>query len=158
MTQVDTPMTIDDIRNLVRPHQVHRRAYADPEVFKIELERIFSRVWIYLAHESQLKKPGSFFRTRLAQYEVIVTRNTDGKIHVLHNRCPHRGARLCMVEQGTARLFSCPYHAWVFRPDGTLSTVPHRQSYPENFDTSDPQYHMQRVKHAKVIAGLFSRR
>jgi len=154
MIQADAPMTMEDIRNLVRPNQVHRRAYADPEVFELEQERIFGRVWVYLAHESQLKKPGSFFRTRLAQYEVIVTRNADGKVFVLHNRCPHRGARLCMVEQGTARLFSCPYHSWVFRPDGTLSTVPHRQSYPQNFDVNDPQYHMRRVKHVESYRGF----
>ena len=149
-------MTIsaNDIRNFVRPDHVHRRAYADPEVFRLEQERIFSRLWIYVAHESQLREPGSFVRTRLAQHEVLVTRHHDGKIYCLHNRCPHRGARLCMVEHGTSRLFSCPYHAWVFRPDGTLSTVPHRKSYPETFSVDDPQNHMQRVENVQGYRGF----
>lgn len=144
----------DEIRGLVQPDKVHRRVYADEDVFKLEQERIFGTLWIYLAHESQIPKPGSFVRTRLAQYEVIVTRHTDGEIYVLHNRCPHRGARICMVNEGRSKLFSCPYHAWVFRPDGTLSTVPHRESYPENFDLDDPQYHMERVKHVQSYRGF----
>jgi len=153
MNHPDTP-TPDDIRSLVRPDHVHRRAYADAAVFALEQERIFSRLWIYVAHESQLKKPGDFVRTRLAQHEVLVTRHTDGKIYVLQNRCPHRGARLCMVDQGTSRLFSCPYHAWVFRPDGSLSTVPHRKSYPDSFSVDDPQNHMQRIDHVESYRGF----
>src|SRR4051795_1125777 len=99
MEQPATPLTSDDIRSLVRPDHVHRRAYADAAVFQLEQERIFGRLWIYVAHESQLKRPGDFVRTRLARHEVLVTRHTDGKIYLLLNRCPHRGARLCMVDQ-----------------------------------------------------------
>ena len=151
---IDPSLSRDDIRALVRPDYVHRRAYADPDVFALEQERIFGRLWIYVAHESQLQKPGDFVRTRLAAHEVLVTRHHDGEIYVLHNRCPHRGARLCMVDRGTSRLFSCPYHAWVFRPDGTLSSVPHAKSYPANFSIADPQNHMQRVKHVQSYRGF----
>jgi phenylpropionate dioxygenase-like ring-hydroxylating dioxygenase large terminal subunit len=143
-----------DIRALVRPGRVHRRAYADAAVFDLERERIFSRLWIYVAHQSQLKKPGDFVRTRLAQHEILVTRSEGDQIHVLLNRCPHRGARLCMVDRGTSRLFSCPYHAWVFRPDGSLASVPHRKSYPAAFDLADPQNHMQRVDHVESYRGF----
>jgi phenylpropionate dioxygenase-like ring-hydroxylating dioxygenase large terminal subunit len=149
-----TTLTADDIRWLVRPDHVHRRAYADEAVFELEQQRIFSRLWIYVAHESQLKKPGDFVRTRLAQHEILVTRHNDGNIYVLRNRCPHRGARLCMVDQGSSRLFSCPYHAWVFRPDGSLSTVPHRKSYPAGFSVDDPQNHMQRIGNVQSYRGF----
>jgi len=149
-----TAPTAADIRGLVQPNRVHRRAYADPAVFELEMERIFSRLWIYVAHESQLKKPGDFVRTRLAHHEVLVTRSDDGRINVLRNRCPHRGARLCMSERGTSRLFSCPYHAWVFRPDGSLSSVPHRKSYPAEFDLNDPLNQMQRFEQIAVYRGF----
>src|SRR3954470_5473524 len=122
MEQSVTLPTPDDIKSLVRPDHVHRRAYADPAVFALEQERIFGRLWIYVAHESQLKKPGDFVRTRLAAREILVTRHHDGHIYVLHTRRPHRGARLCMVERGSSRLFACPYHAWTFRPDGSLAS------------------------------------
>lgn len=147
-------LTPDEIRSLVRPDHVHRRAYADPAVFALEQERIFSRLWIYVAHESQLKNPGDFVRTRLAGLEVLVTRHSDGNIHVLQNRCPHRGARICMADRGNAKVFSCPYHAWSFRPDGTLDSVPHRKSYPEAFDLDDPQNHMQRIGRVASYRGF----
>ena len=148
------PLSRNEIQSLVRPDHVHRRAYADPEVFALEQERIFGRLWIYVAHESQLRNPGDFVRTQLAQHEVLVTRNQDGKIYVLHNRCPHRGARLCMVDRGSSRLLTCPYHAWAFRPDGTLAAVPHPKSYPANFSLADPQNHMQRVKSVDSYRGF----
>jgi phenylpropionate dioxygenase-like ring-hydroxylating dioxygenase large terminal subunit len=146
--------TSDEIRSMVRPDHVHRRAYADAAVFQLEQERIFSRLWIYVAHESQLKHPGDFVRTRLAAYEVLVTRHTDGNIYVLQNRCPHRGARICMVDRGSSTVFSCPYHAWAFRPDGSLASVPHRKSYPADFSFDDRQNHMQRVGRVATYRGF----
>ena len=151
----DAIPTADDIRSLVRPDHIHRRAYADPADLRARARAHSSgRLWIYVAHESQLKKHGDFVRTRLAQHEVIATRHSDGQIHVLHNRCPHRGARICMVDKGTSRLFSCPYHAWVFRTDGSLSSVPHRKSYPETFDLDDPQNHMRRIGQVQSYRGF----
>ena len=150
----EQPLSREDIRFLVREDSVHRRAYADPEVFTLEQERIFGRLWIYVAHESQVRNTGDFVRTRLAEHEVLVTRHQDGNIYVLHNRCPHRGARLCMVDRGSSRLLTCPYHAWAFRPDGTLSAVPHPKSYPASFDVADPQNHIQRVKHVQSYRGF----
>ncbi len=150
-TDLPTP---DEIRSLVRTDHVHRRAYADPAVFALEQERIFGRLWTYVAHESQLKNPGDFVRTRLAAQEILVTRDGAGAIHVLHNRCPHRGARICMVDRGTSRAFRCPYHGWTFRPDGTLASVPHPASYPSSFSLADPQNHMQRVARVDSYRGF----
>ena len=152
--QDGTLLSNDEIRDLVRPDHVHRRAYVDPAIFDLELERIFGRLWIYVAHESQLKKPGDFVRTNLAGNEVLITRDEAGQICALYNRCPHRGARICMVDHGSSRLFSCPYHAWVFRPDGSLATVPHRKSYPANFDLDDPQNHMQPAGQIAIYRGF----
>ncbi len=149
-----TPIRSEEIASLIRPDHVHRRAYADPDIFALEQERIFGRLWIYVAHESQLKQPGDFVRTRLGRFEVLVTRHHDGQIYILHNRCPHRGARMCMVDGGTSRSFSCPYHAWVFRPDGSLASVPHPKSYPSNFNIADPQNHMQRVGNIQSYRGF----
>jgi phenylpropionate dioxygenase-like ring-hydroxylating dioxygenase large terminal subunit len=59
-----------------------------------------------------------------------------------------------MVDRGTSKLLNCPYHAWSFRPDGTLSTVPHPQSYPESFNLDDPVNHMQRVPNVARYRGF----
>jgi phenylpropionate dioxygenase-like ring-hydroxylating dioxygenase large terminal subunit len=43
-----------DIAALVEPDRMHRKAYVDPDIFELEMERIFERQWIYIGHESQL--------------------------------------------------------------------------------------------------------
>src|SRR5690606_17205493 len=72
----------------------------------------------------------------LGLQSVIVSRDSAGKIHVLFNRCTHRGAQVCQGDSGKARTFVCPYHAWSFGLDGTLKAVAAPAGYPRNFDKS----------------------
>ena len=39
---------------LVRDDGVRREIYRDPEVFALEMDRIFKRTWVFMAHESEL--------------------------------------------------------------------------------------------------------
>ena len=47
--------TTEEIAGLVEPDRAHRKAYTDPDIFDMEMERIFERTWIYVGHESQVK-------------------------------------------------------------------------------------------------------
>ena len=144
LSETVTTMTLDavEIRALVKPNGAHRSLYTDPAIFDLEMERIFHRTWIFVAHESQLRKPGDFVRSKLGRHEVVVVRSGDEKIHVLQNRCAHRGAQFCTAKRGNALSFVCPYHAWSYSTDGTLQGVPHRQSYPPSFKLDDPANHL----------------
>jgi len=113
----------------VRGDAVHRAAYVDPEIFRLEQERIFRRAWLYLAHESEIRAPGDFVLAALGPDEVIVVRREDGGISALHNRCAHRGARIASVPSGNARQLRCPYHSWTYRLDGSLIGVPLAEGY-----------------------------
>src|SRR5258708_12700695 len=73
-----------------------------------------------------------------------MTRDLDGKVHVLFNRCGHRGARVLNAECGNARVFTCMYHGWSFRPNGELSGVPMRRDFQEP-TLKDPQSGMARL-------------
>ncbi len=106
-----------------------RLIYTDPEIFELELKYIFSRAWIYVGHESQLRQPGDFFTTRIGRERVIVARHTNGEVYAFHNRCAHRGAEVCPAVEGNAKHFICPYHAWTYRTDGTLETLPLPDGY-----------------------------
>jgi phenylpropionate dioxygenase-like ring-hydroxylating dioxygenase large terminal subunit len=127
-----------EFSRLVERGRVHRRVYTDPAVFAEESRRIFRRVWLWLGHESQLARPGDFFTTRLAGERIIVARHADGRIHALHNRCSHRGAEVCLAASGNARNFVCPYHAWTYRTDGSLASVPLQDAYKGTLPGLEP--------------------
>jgi phenylpropionate dioxygenase-like ring-hydroxylating dioxygenase large terminal subunit len=146
--------TLVGAQDLVEAGRAHRRVYVDPAIFEQEMDRIFGRLWLYVAHESQLKQHGDFVRAQLGRHEVIVARHSDGTIHVMQNRCPHRGARLCMTDRGHTRRLTCPYHAWGCRTDGSLAAVPHPSSYPASFDMADPANRLPPVPRVASYRGF----
>ena len=80
---------------LVHEDRVHRSIYTDPAIFEREMTHVFGAVWVYLAHESQIPQPDDFVTARLGLRPLILTRDMNGKIRALYNRCTHRGARIC---------------------------------------------------------------
>ena len=113
---------------------VDRRVFSDPAIYQLELERVFARSWLFLAHESQLVRPGDYFSTYMGADPVLVIRQDDGSIQGLLNSCRHRGMRVCRSDFGNARAFTCTYHGWTYSNTGRLTGVPfHRQAYGERF-------------------------
>ena len=55
-----------ELDRLIAPGRVHRRIYTDPAIFELEMDRIFGAAWIYVGHESQIKKPGDYFATLIS--------------------------------------------------------------------------------------------
>ena len=61
---------------------------------------------------------------------MMMTRDHNGEVHVLYNRCPHRGAQLCSARSGNAgKRIRCSYHAWMFGLDGKLESIPAIDGY-----------------------------
>ena len=117
---------------------VDRRIFSDDEIYKTELERIFARAWNFMCHESQIPKPGDFFRTVIGEDSVIATRDRQGQLQVLLNTCSHRGSAVCRAEMGNARSFMCPYHGWTFDLAGNLIGVPGKDEfYAGQLDTKE---------------------
>ena len=120
---------LTSVESLVEPGRVHRRVYADPDIFEMEMGRIFGRAWIFVAHESQLPRPGDFLRAGIGREPLLVVRGEDGEIRVMRNRCLHRGMLVCIAQRGTVDRFACPYHGWVYGRDGRLLGVPQPDGY-----------------------------
>jgi phenylpropionate dioxygenase-like ring-hydroxylating dioxygenase large terminal subunit len=115
---------------LVQDERVHRDLYIDPEVFQLEMERLWSRTWIYVGHTSQVPHAGDFITADIAAKPLIMVRHTDGSVRVLMNRCAHKGTKVVYDFSGnTGKTFRCPYHAWTYRLDGSLLHIPLKEGY-----------------------------
>jgi phenylpropionate dioxygenase-like ring-hydroxylating dioxygenase large terminal subunit len=134
MREPSTTAFDEELDELVHPDRVHRSLYTDRTVFVREMERVYGGTWTYLAHESELPGPNDFVRRRLGLRPVIVTRDADGGLHGLLNRCTHRGATVCRDDVGTSQRFVCGYHNWAFDNTGKLVGVPMRKGYGPAFD------------------------
>ena len=63
---------------------------------------------------------------------LLMTRDDEGRAHVLANVCRHRGTRLVApsAEPVPAKRIVCPYHAWAYKADGALSGMPRADCFP----------------------------
>src|SRR5262249_4457465 len=121
---------IDDIVQTVREGRIPAGIYSQPEVFDLERERLFTRTWQFLAHESEIPEPGDYVVRRVLGDSFIVVRDERGRLRALLNMCRHRGMQVGRAELGNASPFRCPYHAWTYRNTGELVGVPfHAESY-----------------------------
>lgn len=115
-----------DLTELVDPERgwVNPQIYTDPEIYERELQHVFGRSWLFLAHDTQLPKPGSFLQTYMGEDPVLVVRQRDGSVRAFLNQCRHRGMRICRSEAGVSKAFTCTYHGWSYDLEGNLINVP----------------------------------
>ncbi|HYM30513.1 MAG TPA: aromatic ring-hydroxylating dioxygenase subunit alpha [Candidatus Cybelea sp.] len=144
-----------ELQRLVEPDRVHRSVYVDPAIFDMEMERVFGRAWIYVGHESQVPKPGDYITALIGRQPVVMVRHTDGAIHVLYNRCGHKGAVVVGERCGNAKFFRCCYHGWTYKTDGSLLGVPLRTGYEgTSFDTTNAAFWMAKVPRVQNYRGF----
>jgi phenylpropionate dioxygenase-like ring-hydroxylating dioxygenase large terminal subunit len=161
MTITEDPISQPTIDNPIidRPNyfvNLPRDFYLSEERFTKELEVIYGRQWIYVAHVSEIPTQGDYVTSNLPGGEsVIVVRAAEGRINAFFNVCRHRGFSLCDPGTGHAKAFVCPYHRWSYGTDGALRGAP---SMPKGkfFDYADfglKPVHME-VWHGFVFVNL----
>jgi phenylpropionate dioxygenase-like ring-hydroxylating dioxygenase large terminal subunit len=111
---------------------ISRDIFAREDIFNEEQEKLFTRAWLFVGHESLIPEAGDYFLSRMGTESVIVSRDRARQIHVLLNTCRHRGMKVCLYDQGNTQSFVCPYHSWTYGSDGKLVGVPHQQPLYEN--------------------------
>ncbi|MFG1667674.1 Rieske 2Fe-2S domain-containing protein [Streptomyces sp. Y7] len=122
MKRIDELVDLDESR-------VNVEVYTSEEIFRQELRDIWYKTWVYVGHESELKHPGDYKTSYIGLIPVILSRDEDGEIHGLINRCIHRGTTVCQSELGNSQFFRCEYHGWVYGNRGELLGTTMRNGY-----------------------------
>ena len=115
-----------------RSSSINKACYVDPNFLEFEQEAIFKQSWQFVCHEEKLREVGSYVTTTIAGQSIFVTRTDAGELKAFYNVCKHRAHELLSGE-GKTKLITCPYHAWVYRLDGSLLQA-RRSELIENFD------------------------
>ena len=138
-----------------RQFRVDRRAYTEVEVFQRERATIFRRCWLYVGHGSEIAGAGDFVTRTIGGYDVIFCRDRSGRAQAYFNACAHRGSTVCREPSGNARVFTCPYHGWVYDAQtGKLRDQGTKSGYPEGFN-ADGRYDLPRVPRIEAYRDFY---
>jgi len=97
--------------------------YISPEWAKLEVEKLWRRVWQMACREEDIPKPGDHVIYQIVDDSFLITRTRDGSIKALQNTCLHRGRRL-RTRDGRVPEFRCPFHGLTWDLDGDLKNLP----------------------------------
>ncbi len=91
--------------------------YTEDAFYRLEVERIFLKVWNFVGRMDLMPNPGDYLATDVAGIPIIVVRDREGTVRAFANSCRHRGTQL-LTGEGNCRAIVCPYHNWAFDLDG----------------------------------------
>lgn len=100
-------------------------AYTDPTFLQWENQQLLPRSWVLAGFVHEVPNVGDAIPVVVADKPLIVARKEGGEIVVLHNVCPHRGAKMLEQPCSAAKQLRCPNHRWAFGLDGKVQARPH---------------------------------
>lgn len=106
-------------------------AYTDEARFQAERRAVFFESPIAVALSLEVPTAGDFKTQGIMGVPLLITRDSEKKVHCFINVCRHRGAKVCLKDKGRQTRFSCPYHAWTYSNQGELIGVYGEESFGE---------------------------
>jgi anthranilate 1,2-dioxygenase large subunit len=105
----------------------------------------------------EIPNPGDYRTTTVGETPIVVTRDRNGIIHAMVNRCAHKGALVCLKKKDNVASLSCVYHAWNYELDGKLKGVAFRNGIrghggmPKDFKVED---HRLQPLNVEIFCGM----
>ena len=84
--------------DLLSARHMPGEVYAAPEIYALEVERIFMQDWLCVGRVEEFEKPGDFQALRIAGEPVLVCRDSGGALNAFSNVCRHRGVEVARGE------------------------------------------------------------
>ncbi|MEW2480999.1 aromatic ring-hydroxylating dioxygenase subunit alpha [Mycobacterium sp. NPDC049093] len=149
-SSTDTPRRADAIGEPpARPTRVPAERYTSPAFARLEVERMWPRVWQQACTVDHVADPGDYFEYRCGPYSVLIVRGDDGELRAFQNACRHRGNTLCTGAGSSLRELKCGYHGWTWDLAGALKRIPNRKGFGS--------VHMSEFPLAPVQVGTWER-
>src|SRR6202047_5684553 len=80
------------------------RVSTDPGQYRLEQERIFKGpTWNFLCLTCEIPNAGDYIATTIGETAVIVTRDAEGEINAVVNRCARRGNLVGFARRGDGK-------------------------------------------------------
>lgn len=102
---------------------VPTHAYTDADVWQKEIDLIFKSQPVFVALTQEIPEAGDYKTLDFLDKPLLITRLADGSARVMLNVCPHRAMQVALEGNGKRSRFTCPYHGWSFKNDGSLLAV-----------------------------------
>ncbi len=103
------------------------RIYSDPEIFRVQRDRVFARTWHYAGYDDLVKVAGQVHPFTLLpgalDEPLLLTRDQQDRLHCVSNVCTHRGT-LVVEGPGREQQLRCRYHGRRFALDGKFHSMP----------------------------------
>ncbi|WP_071870807.1 aromatic ring-hydroxylating oxygenase subunit alpha [Atopomonas hussainii] len=107
-----------------------REAYLSAEWYAAEQQYLFGHSWQYLGPADEMPAAGHYRCVQLGSYPMLLLRDQDGTLRLLHNLCRHRGMPLLEGSGALPQHLRCPYHSWTYQQDGSLRALPQAERFP----------------------------
>jgi phthalate 4,5-dioxygenase len=89
-----------------------------------QMGNLLRRYWAPACLSSEVAEPdGEPLRVKVLGERLVAFRDTQGKVGLIQEGCPHRGASLFFGRNEECGL-RCPYHGWKFETDGQCVDQP----------------------------------
>jgi choline monooxygenase len=118
--------------------------YFDEAVLRDENRKVFARTWQLVGQLEQVRDPGQYFTTTIANEPLLIVRGNDGVLRAMSNVCRHRAGPIAKGE-GKRPVLQCGYHGWTYSLDGRLAVTPEFEDV-QNFDRAScvlPQFRVE---------------
>ncbi len=101
--------------------------YTDPEVFRIERNRLFTDHWWLVGTAQELSAKGDYIATTLGHFPILMLRDENLELRGFHNVCRHRAGPIVIDRAGrlSGNLLVCRYHGWSYDLQGNLINAHH---------------------------------
>jgi nitrite reductase/ring-hydroxylating ferredoxin subunit len=105
------------------PERIPAERYYSEEFYKLEVEKLWPRVWQMACRLEQIQNVGDFIEYSNLGQSVIVVRTPDG-VQAYRNACRHRGVQLAKGSGNCKTTgFICPFHGWRWNMNGENTFV-----------------------------------